>query len=208
MRAIGILALLGLLGTSTLGQPEIILGGSKSSDKQSSDKPVEFAHPELARLEIFIGPWSVAETHFDAKGEVVASAKGAEEIVWTLDHHAIRRSYHSGAAPTTFRALGMLTWNAADKRYHGNWYDNTTSNGPTTVKGDWNDATKTMTFDVDTAGADGNPLKFKVVENFDSGEKRTATTYQVEGTSIIKRLEVVYHRTTPCPDKIRMLLGG
>lgn len=204
MRAITVLPLLGLLGLSAFAQPD----RSPNDTPKSSDSPIEFPNAELARLEIFIGPWSVTESHFNPRGEVIGSAKGTEEIIWMLDYHAIRRSYASSGGSTTFRATGTLTWNAAEKKYHGNWYDNASTLGPTTVKGTWDDATKTMTLDVESTGPDGKAVRHKVVEKFESGEKRTATTYLVDGSNLVKRLEVVYQRTTPCPAKIRTILGG
>lgn len=201
---VSFIAVFGLLALSALAQPDHVL----TDGPRTPEKPIEFPNPELARLEIFIGPWSVAESHFNPRGEVIASAKGTEEIIWMLDYHAIRRSYASSGGATTFRATGMLAWNAAEKKYHGHWYDNASTLGPTTVKGTWDDATKTMTLDVESTGPDGKPVRHKVVEKFESGEKRTATTYLVDESNLVKRLEVVYQRTTPCPDRIRTILGG
>jgi hypothetical protein len=170
-------------------------------------KPVEFAFPELATLELFVGPWNVTETHFDTKGKIVATVKGTEEIAWLLDRHAIRRTYATSTGDRTFKASGILTWNAVEKKYHGVWFDNASTAGPSTVKGTWDRDTLTMLFDMESSGPLG-PVRHRAVEKFDGPEKRVVTTYQIDGSSLIKRLEVEYHRAKPCPSQLRGYFGG
>ncbi len=172
-----------------------------------AEKPIDFPVPEMAPLELFIGPWSVTESHLDTRGQVIASAKGSEEINWILDYHAIRRVYTSSSGQKAFKAHGTLAWNAAEKKYHGVWFDNVSNTGPSIVKGTWDASTRTMLFEVESAGPSG-PLRHRVVEKFESPEKRVATTYQVDGSTLIKRLEVEYHRSKPCPDRLRTFFGG
>ncbi len=161
------------------------------------------AHPELARLDLFLGTWSVAETHYDRRGHVVATVKGAEEVAWILDHHAIRRSYQTETGSGLYRASGMLTYNAALKEYRGVWFDNISDSGPSHVKGDWLEETKTMVFTVESIGADGETRRYKIVEQFPDEQRRIATTYLLSGDEVVKKMEVTYVRTVPCPARIR-----
>ena len=87
-----------------------------STESAAKRAPDEHVNPQLARLAAFVGPWAVTETHFDVRGDVVATVKGTEEITWVLDRHAIRRVYQSRAEASHYRAIGMLTWNATRKR--------------------------------------------------------------------------------------------
>ncbi len=173
---------------------------------RDTDKPVEFASPELAALELFIGPWSVTESHFDPAGKTIATVKGTEEIAWILDHHAIRRVYAT-TGDKVFKAQGLLTWNGVEKKYHGVWFDNASTYGPSTCKGTWNGETRTMVFELESAGP-GGTIRHRVVEKFVDAEKREAATYLVDGSKLIKRLEVEYRRTQPCPDRLRGLFTG
>lgn len=163
----------------------------------------EYISPEIAHLALFIGPWRVSEEHFNARGEVVATVKGTEEITWILDRHAIRRVYQSGSGPTIYHAIGTLTWNDVDKKYHGVWFDNVSSAGPTTVTGEWNDEALMMVFTIESFAKDGSVVRHKVVERFINEERRVATTYLIKGTEVVKRIEVRYKRSIPCPARIR-----
>jgi hypothetical protein len=196
-----------LAGLPAIGQDERDAARSKGSP-DGSEKAVEFATPELARLDIFVGPWSVTEIHFNPRGEVIATVKGTEEITWILDHRAIRRAYSTSTGTTVFKANGTLTWNDAERKYHGVWFDNVSTAGPTTAMGSWDDETKTMLFHVESSGRDGSTVRYRVVERFADPQTRVATTYLLEGSNLVKRMEVEYKRATPCPAKAITILGG
>ena len=163
------------------------------------------AGPELARLEMFVGRWKVTETHLDAQGKIVATVKGTEKIEWILDHHTIRREYTTAAGADAFRAIGLLTWNTAESVYEGVWFDNRSTRGPITVKGEWHDENGTMEFTLQSLAPDGSPLRYKVVERFTEEKKRLATTYLVDGGELVKRLEVKYERAVACPSRLRVV---
>jgi len=175
--------------------------GAAESAKSSSHDVT--SHQALTRLELFLGTWSVTETHYDRRGHVVATVKGSEEVAWILDHHAIHRSYQTQTGSGLYRASGMLTYNAASKEYRGVWFDNISDSGPTHIKGDWLEETKTMVFTVESIGADGETRRYKIVEQFPDEQRRVATTYLLSGDQVVKKMEVAYVRTMPCPARIR-----
>lgn len=207
MRIARSLSLVMVSTVSVIAQDEPDSARSKGSPVDG-EKTVEFASPELARLDLFVGPWSVTESHFNPRGELIATVKGTEEITWILDHRAIRRVYSTATGSTIYKAHGTLTWNNADKKYHGVWFDNVSTAGPTTVTGSWDDQTRTMLFHLDSAGRDGSIVRYRVVERFADPQTRVATTYLIEGSSLIKRMEVEYKRALPCPAKAITILGG
>lgn len=172
------------------------------------EKAVEFASPELARLDIFIGPWSVTESHFNPRGELIATVKGTEEITWILDRRAIRRAYSTATDSTIFKAQGTLTWNSTEKKYQGVWFDNVSTAGPTTVTGSWDDQTRTMLFQVESSAGAGSTVRYRVVERFADPQTRVATTYLIDGSNLVKRMEVEYKRAVPCPAKALTIIGG
>lgn len=173
--------------------------------KEEARSPNDHVKPELARLEMFIGPWRVTETHFNRQGDVVAMVKGTEDITWILDRCAIRRFYQSDSDANVYRAIGMLTWNEVEGKYQGVWFDNASSGGPTTAKGDWDEGRRTMVFTLESLGTDGSVVKHKVVERFVDEKLRVATTYLLKGTEIVKRTEVQYQRAIPCPAGVRRI---
>lgn len=180
------------------------VGGS--SDKGDQGKRMAFASPELARLDAFIGPWLVTEHHFNADGKLVGTVAGTEEITWVLEGRAIQRRYRTANESRRYEALGTLTWNAVAKRYEGVWFDNVSTGGPTVVSGEWNDDDRAMVFLLTSTRPDGSEAKHKVVERFVDEERRVATTYQLSGDDIVKRLEVEYKRTVPCPSRMGIIM--
>jgi len=202
--------ILSLLTLSTLpvtAQDKPDSTGSKGSPA-ASEKAIEFASPELARLDVFIGPWSVTENHFNPRGELIATVKGTEDITWILDHRAIRRAYATATDSKVFKANGTLTWNDAEKKYQGVWFDNVSTSGPMTVMGSWDDETKTMIFQVESSGREGSTVRYRVVERITDPQTRVATTYLIDGANLVKRMEVEYKRATPCPAKAFGIIGG
>jgi hypothetical protein len=176
--------------------------GGEPGRQRDADEPFEYVSPEVERLEMFYGLWKVTERHFDAKGKVIAEVKGTEDIDWALNRRAIRRDYATATEVMEYQALGLLTWNAVEKKYHGVWFDNSSTAGPTTVKGDWNKKTRTMTFSVQALGPSGETIGYRVVEHFPDAQHRVATTYLIEGGESVKRMEVEYERTRKCPSRV------
>ncbi len=207
MRIVRILSLAMVSTLPAIGQDQPESARGKDSPA-AGEKAVEFANPELARLDLFIGPWSVTESHFNPRGELIATVKGTEEITWILDHRAIRRAYSTTPGSAAFKAQGTLTWNSAEKKYHGVWFDNVSTAGPTTVTGNWDDQTQTMLFHLESAGKDGGVVGHRVVERFADPQTRVATTYLIEGSNLVKRMEVEYKRALPCPAKAATIIRG
>ena len=56
---------------------------------------------------------------------------------------------------------------------------------------------------MDSLDPDGAPLRYELVERFVEDRQRIATTYALEDHRRVKRLEVNYERTVPCPGRIR-----
>jgi hypothetical protein len=180
---------------------------SISTDPALAGEPGDAKRMEvgLAPLDLFTGPWHLRQHHFNEAGDAIATVKGTEEIVWVLNGRAIRRTYTAISEPANFRAVGMLTWNVADGEYEGVWFDNVSTNGPTTVTATWNDDQRTLLATLRSRAADESPLEFKVLERFTDADHRVATTYRIRGSETIKLLEVEYTRAAPCPDRLRII---
>jgi len=180
--------------------------GGTSPEPEKSTKPHELASAELAVLDALVGPWRVTRTHFNTRGEPTTIAKGTEEITWILDQHALQRTYTTYSDATVYRAVGTLTYNASEKKYHGVWFDNTSTTGPGVVKGDWQPDTRTFVFTVESMAKNGAVIKHRVVERLVDEENRTSTTYLLDGSTVVKLFESQYQRSAPCPGKIRTII--
>ncbi len=152
-----------------------------------------------AYLEPLIGAWDVTEIHYDLRGEKVAKVKGTEEIGWILDRRAIRRVYTTRTESSAYHAIGTLTWSEAAQAYRGVWFDDASTNGPTSVTGTWSDETESFIFALEVLGPDESPIGFKVVERLIDDDKREATTFSIRDGEVTKRMTVLYKRSIPCP---------
>lgn len=159
-----------------------------------------FPSLELAKLDRLVGHWEVVETQYNAAGMVLSTIKGKEENTWTLDKHVLRRAY-STKGELVYDAVGSITWNAAEKKYRGVWFDNVSASGPTLVSGNWGEGEGSLVWVLEMVAHDGTKSQYKVIERFDDEETRTGLTYLMRGTELIKRMEVKYKRAAPCPDK-------
>jgi len=188
-------------------EPAKVIRPSDSPDSSGSEPEADrFISPQIARLEMLVGTWKLTEKHFNSDGEVIAAAEGTEHIIWILDRHAIRRVYQSGTDTRMYEAIGTLTWNDVAGKYHGVWFDNISTAGPVTVEGDWNDESLVVEFTTESQGRDGSTVRHKVAERFVDEKNRVATTHLIDGSDLIKRLEVEYVRTVPCPPRFRPIL--
>lgn len=199
----GVFLLLSVYGRSEPASAQ--QGGAPKEQKSSKETQPEFASPELAVLDRFAGPWNVAESHFNSRGDVVGSAKGIEEGAWVLDRRALRRTYTSGEEGKLFHAIGMITWDAAEKQYEGTWFDNANTTGPTALTGVWDEPSRTMTFTLRSNAPDAKPVQHKVVDRFVDEEHRVATTFKILGNQMEKVMEVQFARARPCPNNLRIL---
>ena len=192
-RSLGVvgLALLCLAAPSSAGDP----------------KADRYFSPELEKLELLYGLWKVTVHHYDAQGERVATVEGKENVTWILGDRAIQREYQTGQGPNVYRALGTLTWNTADKTYHGVWFDTVSTTGPTDVTGYWDEDAQAFVFHAESRAKDGARVKYKIEDRLIDSEKRIATTYLLESDRRTKLLETHYKRTTPCPGKLRSMEG-
>ena len=80
------------------------------------------------------------------------------------------------------------------------------------VSGEWSPDNRSWILVLESKGADGSPIRYKVVEEMIDDERRVATTYELKGTQVIKRMKVEYKRAVPCPARLRPifddLIGG
>lgn len=183
----------------------LISDGNPTLCAQPSNDDQKLISAEYQPLEFYIGAWTVSENHFNVHGKVIATVKGTEENRWILDRHAVQRTYTTSTDSNVYRAVGTFTWIAITKKYQGVWFDNASIAGPNIVEGDWIADTNTFVYTMTTNSIASN-VKYKIVEKFLDEKTRLATTYEVRGSKVIKKLEVRYTRTTPCPAKIRYIL--
>ena len=205
------LSVLAIIGAAAIGFSVTRMCYAQPAPGESGDgqsEEVEFANPETARLQMYVGPWRVTETHFNTRGEPVATVKGKEQVTWILEHRAIRRTYQTKTEITAFEAIGTFTYSEADKSYRGVWFDNVSTTGPTTVEGEWDEGNRTFIYSVESTAKDGSKVDYKVIEEFPDEERRIATTYLLRGSEVIKRLEVQYKRYVPCPTTLNRIFGG
>ncbi len=188
--------LCGFLGTSLRVSAE---NPPSESVTEKGNSPTTMLDSESAVLVRFLGSWNLVETHYSSDGKISATVKGTEEIAWSLDKRAIRRTYASGTGESVFRAVGMLTWNSKARLFEGSWFDNHSTTGPQIVASEWMESTTTMSHSLASVTDGASKPSFKIIERFTDADNRTATTFRVQGDRVEKMLEVKFVRTIPCP---------
>ena len=192
-----ILRSLGVVGLALL----CLAAPSPAGDR----KPSRYFSPELEKLEMLYGLWKVTVHHYDTEGERIATVEGKENVTWILDDRAIQREYQTGQGPNTYQALGTLTWNSAEKKYHGVWFDTVSTTGPTSVTGYWDEGARAFVFHAESRAKDGSMVQYRIEDRLIDTEKRIATTYLLDGDRRTKLLETHYQRATPCPGRLRSM---
>ena len=76
------------------------------------------------------------------------------------------------------------------------------------MTGSWDDQTRTMLLYLESSKGKGSTVRYRVVERFADAQTRMATTYLIDGSNLVKRMEVEYKRATPCPAKAFTIMGG
>jgi hypothetical protein len=168
-------------------------------DEGDFQKRTTFIRTSMAPLDRYVAHWRITERHYDDKGEMVATVKGLEEILWVLDTNAIYRRYNTSSDVSSYKAIGLLTFNNNSNSFKGVWFDNVSPTGPMNVDAKWDEASLTMVYRSNGTTQDGKEVEYLKVEKFADEENRTATTYVVEGDVKRKVLEVHYKRAEACP---------
>ncbi|MGB0716604.1 MAG: DUF1579 family protein [Phycisphaerae bacterium] len=191
------LASVALLGFLAMGG-SLLVGASPDANPEAQSLAFE-------RLAMYLGPWIVTERHLDPRGNITATVDGTEEVTWLYADRAIRRAYMRTDESSSYRASGFLTYDAAEKRYEGVWFNNQATDGPINVSGTWNKNERTMVYSLTRRVGDQQEELFRITETFTSEKQRESVTYAVKDNKLIKLMEVQYVRTTPCPAKVRGL---
>jgi len=168
-------------------------------------KTAATTHAAMEKLEMFLGHWTVTEHHYDARGKIIATVTGSEDVRWLLDEKAIQRTYTSSSDSAVYRAIGTMTWSVVDGSYRGVWFDNVSVAGPTEVRGRWDSKRKALVMEYSVAVGKDEQKKFNVIERFTDDSTRLATTFEIVDEKVVKLTEVEYKRSAPCPAKIRMI---
>lgn len=198
-------AAIGLLLLAIAAQPS----SAPVEGDGAPERKIEFVNPETARLDLFVGTWRVAQNQFDARGKLIGTLKGTEEVRWLLDHRAIVRTVTLNTESSVVRAMGMFAWDAAEKRYRGAWFDNYTTSGPSTVVGEWDDAGRKMIWTLDSKDSKGAAVQYRIIESLADEIRHESTTFRLAGNDVVKELVTQYERTTPCPSRsVVPVFGG
>jgi hypothetical protein len=178
-------------------------------DEGDFQKRTTFIRTSMTPLDRYVAHWRVTERHYDDKGEMIATVQGLEEILWVLDTNAIYRRYYTSSDVSSYKAIGLLTFNDQSNSFKGVWFDNVSPSGPMNVDAKWDEASLTMVYTSKGTTQDGKDVEYLKVEKFADEENRTATTYVVEGDVKRKVLEVHYKRAEACPGStaIRIMDG-
>ena len=100
--------------------------------------------PELEPLQRFIGTWELELVLKPAEGTPEKKTSVTSKVAWILDGRMLQ--IKSAWSSSDIEALGLMTYDAADKVYRMWIFDSTGYIPREEVKGTWDEATKTFTW--------------------------------------------------------------
>jgi hypothetical protein len=165
-----------------------------SADRARAQEPPK-PSPEHELFKSDVGTWDASLTVWPTPDAQPMTMKGSEtnellgDGMWLIGH------FESNFGGMPFKGLGTMGYAPVEKKYVGSWVDGM---GPymTTMKGDYDPATKTLTMMAETRdAATGKPVTQKHITHFvDKNTKTFEIQQQGDDGKFWKMLEIQYKR--------------
>ncbi len=161
----------------------------------SAQMPAPSEEHNLLKKEV--GNWNATtKVYFGPAGPVEEpSVSKATEVNKMIGGFWVTSDFKGNFGGAPFVGHGVFGYDPAAKKYTGMWIDSFAPHG-TKMLGDYDKATKTMTFETTGVGMDGKPSKGRNVVVYHSDDKRTMTMYMTMPgqTEMTKVMVVDYER--------------
>lgn len=135
----------------------------------------------------FKGKMLMQEGQQEFKGEEKVTAVGK---FWTVSHYS--SDFFGG-----MKGSATMGYDPESKKYVGTWVDSLMPS-PTSMKGTYDEKTKTMTYDTVGIGIDGKPMPGKIIIKHNDKDSHTFTMMHKDPTGqsdeMVKTMEMEYTR--------------
>lgn len=140
-----------------------------------------------------VGEWTFTGKMLMAQGQ--QEFKGEEKVVaigkfWTVSHYS--SDFFGG-----MKGSATMGYDPQSKKYVGTWVDSLMP-APTRMKGSYDEATTTMTYETVGVGMDGKPMPGKIIIKYNDDNSHTFTMMHKDPTGqtdkLVKTMELEYTR--------------
>jgi hypothetical protein len=136
------------------------------------------------------GDWTVDGQHF--MGPQPTPMKGSAKRVALWENRYVHEEFRGEFMGETYEGAGVVGYDNAEKRYVGTWVDNM-STGIATMKGTYDAATKTYTWNMDPMkGPGGKEYRHRMTVKVVSDKEFTSTMYKIGDEGEQKTMELRY----------------
>ena len=97
--------------------------GTAATSPAATPEPPK-APPELAKLQFLVGDWVHEELHHGTASGAPGRGAARSKILWILGGHRLYITYKSLSAGGEHEGRGLLGWDAEEKAYRLDWFDN------------------------------------------------------------------------------------
>jgi len=108
-----------------------LAAGSAAQDPRVTPTPTAVptpeppkAPPELTKLQFLVGDWVHDEVHHGAPGGTAARGAARSRMIWILGGHRLYLTYKSLGPAGEYEGRGFFGWDAGEKAYRLDWFDN------------------------------------------------------------------------------------
>jgi hypothetical protein len=151
--------------------------------------------PEHKIFEPSIGTWKTTTKSWFAPGDPMVS-EGTAASEWILGGRFLLTKYAGSMMGQPFEGFEVLGYDRKAQSYEGYWLDTTSTAFYPMSKGTWDDAAKTLTFNVEWPNPMGpGTTPYKMVTKFNGADSKTFTMSMAQGGNETKMMETTYART-------------
>jgi len=150
--------------------------------------------PEHKVFEPSIGKWKTVVKSWGGPGDPVVS-EGTAESEWILGGRFIMSRYHGTMMGQPFEGFEVIGYDRKAGTYEGYWLDTMSTAFYPMTKGTWDEASKTLTFNVEWPNPMGQGnAPYKLATKFNGADSKTFMMSMLQAGKEMPMTEVAYTR--------------
>jgi len=150
--------------------------------------------PEHKVLEASVGRWKTVSKSYEGPGDPKVS-EGTADYEPILGGRFILSRYHGSMMGMPFEGFSIMGYDRTTKTYEGYWTDTMSTAIFPMSKGTWDDASKTLTFNVDWPNpVAAGTVPYKLVTKYNGNDAMVFTMSTSNEGKAVPMMEVSYSR--------------
>jgi hypothetical protein len=168
----------------------------KSDDEKAMEAMMAAAAPgeQHKLLGGFAGRWNLTTKIWTAPGQPATESSGVSEVTSVLEGRFVQESFKGELMGMPFMGLGLSGYDNVTKKFQSTWVDNM-GTGVLIMKGDYDAASKTLTYIGEYANPAGGMTTMKIVQKLIDKDKHVSEFYdKTPDGQVVKIMEITYAR--------------